>query len=373
MRKQISLNNLDIDKKEQVFLSFLSPETIYLNVQESLSLNKKVLKNEEISPNNYSSISGIVTKILDDKVEITNDFKEEEITNNKKKFDLNKATKESIITNLKKNNIKTINDESLALLLQNQKEYLIIKCFDEEVGLANAPYIFGKNTEKLLALIDKLYSLFCFKKVVLLFKAKDNNLIKKCQENIGTYPNIRTKLINDYYPLKNELVNSLVFLNDTNNNSLILSIYDILEIFYSLKNSLYDKPKVITVSGNALDKTYLIETKMGVKMTEILNNLVELKDIVNIDSHYFLNSYLMIKRLDSLDNLIVTNDFKGIFFNKKVLEEACINCSKCYNVCPVYINPKNINAKCIKCGLCSFYCPSNISLLEKKGSGKHVR
>ncbi len=370
MRKQISLNNLDIDKKEQVFLSFLSPETIYLNVQESLSLNKKVLKNEEISPNNYSSISGIVTKILEDKVEITNDFKEEEITNNKKKFDLNKATKESIITNLKKNNIKTTNDESLALLLQNQKEYLIIKCFDEEVGLVNASYIFGKNTEKLLSLIDKLYSLFAFKRVVLLFKAKDNNLIKKCQENIGTYPNIRTKLINDYYPLTNEFINSLVFLNDTNNDSLILSIYDILEIYYSLKNSFYAKPKVITISGNALSKTYLVETKIGVKVNEILNSITEIKDI---DCYYFLNSYLKIKRLENLDNLIVTNDFKGIFFNKKVPEEACINCSKCYNICPVYINPKNINEKCIKCGLCSFYCPSNISLLEKKGSGKHVR
>lgn len=372
MRKQISLNNLDIDKKEQVFLSFLSPEAIYLSSQENLPLNKRIFKNEEISPNTYSSISGLITSVYNDKIVITNDFKEEELSNDKKKFILDKISQKEIITNLKKNNIKTLNDKLLANLIEEQKEVLIIKCFDEEVGLVNAPYILSKYTEKLLSLIDKIYSLFCFKKVVLLFKAKDNNIIKKCQENIGTYPNIRTRLINNYYPLTNEFINSLVFLNDTNNDSLILSIYDILEIYYSLKNSLYAKPKVITISGNVLDKTYLIETKIGVKITEILDNIREIKDMINIDCHYFLNSYFKIKRLDNLEDLIVTNDFKGIFFNKKVNEEPCINCGKCYNVCPVYINPKNINDKCIKCGLCSYYCPSNISLLEKKGSDEHV-
>lgn len=374
MRRQISLNNLEIDKKEQVYLSFLCPEVIYLNVEEDLPLNKRVLKNEKISSNNYSSISGIVTKIKsvkkdNKKVVITNDFKEEEILEDKKKVDLNKVTAKEIISNLKKNNIKTTNNFLIANLLQKPKEILIIKCFDEEIGVVNASYILAKNIEKLLLLIDKLSTLFDFPKVILLFKAKDNRLITKCQENIGTYPNINTRLINDYYPLTDEFINSLVFLNETSNNSLILSVYDILEVYFSLKNSLFAKPKVITISGNMFDKTFVVETKIGVKISEILDSIPEIK---NIECNYFLNSYFPINRIENIEDLIVTNDFKGLFFNKKVNEEICINCSKCYNICPVYINPKNINGKCIKCGLCSFCCPSNISLLEKKGSDEHV-
>lgn len=379
MRKPVNLNNLDINKKEQVFLSFLSPENIYLPVNEATpSIKKRVLKNEEVFAGIYSSVSGEIIKteenLLDlNKVKtvvIANDFKEEGIIYEKNKFNLEKITKDELIANLEENQIKTTKNELLKELLQREKEVLIIKCFDDEVGIANASYILDKNIEKLLTLIDKLSILFNYKKVLLMFKNKDSAVIAKCKENIGTFPNINTKLINDFYPLRDEFINSLVFLNDTSNNSLILSIYDIYRTYLSLRNSLLDEPKIITISGNALDKTYLVETKVGVKINDVLASTLDIKENNYV---YYINSYLPINKLDNIANLVVTKDFKGIFLNKKEEEEACINCGKCYNICPVYINPKDIKReKCIKCGLCSFYCPSHIDLLEKMRRDEHV-
>lgn len=372
MRKPVNLNNLDINKKEKVFLSFLSPETIYLPITEAPpSINKRVFKNEEIFKSIYSSVSGEIIKVekkliypdITDTLVIANDFKEEEILYEKNKLVLEKITKKEIITNLVENQIKTTNGVLLEKLLQEEKEVLIVKCFDDEVGVINALYILEKNIEKLLILIDKLSILFKFKKVILIFKAKDNVVISKCQENIGTFPNINTKLINDFYPLSDDYINSLVFLNQTSNNSLILSIYDIYQTYLSLRNSLIDELKIITISGNAIDKTYLVVTKIGVKVNDILASIAEIK---NENYVYYVNSYLPINKLKNITDLVITSNFKGIFLNRQISEEKCINCGKCYNICPVYINPKNIDFnKCIKCGLCSFSCPSYIDLLEK--------
>ena len=57
----------------------------------------------------------------------------------------------------------------------------------------------------------------------------------------------------------------------------------------------------------------------------------------------------------------------------ELVQENCINCGACSNICPVKINPlllaknsyktKVIN-KCLKCGLCSYICPVNINFNE---------
>ena len=67
---------------------------------------------------------------------------------------------------------------------------------------------------------------------------------------------------------------------------------------------------------------------------------------------------------------IITDDTEGLLIMKKqcINENKCINCGKCYEICPIKVNPKisllnnKINKNCLDCGLCSYVCPSHINL-----------
>ena len=80
-------------------------------------------------------------------------------------------------------------------------------------------------------------------------------------------------------------------------------------------------------------------------------------------------------RITSLENMIVTPDLQAILIMKEstIEEKLCINCGKCYQVCPKGCNPRayleNRNKEaiknCIDCGLCSYICPSFINLRKE--------
>ena len=77
----------------------------------------------------------------------------------------------------------------------------------------------------------------------------------------------------------------------------------------------------------------------------------------------------------NIKKLIVTPELKSIFIMKREEKssENCINCGKCYQICPIHCNPRAYldNRKkeeikhCIDCGLCSYICPSHINLRKE--------
>ena len=178
---------------------------------------------------------------------------------------------------------------------------------------------------------------------------------------IGTYPDITLKLINDLYPLgmKEVLVRNLI---DKKEEPIVLDVNDVYNIYNVLRK---DKPithKLVTFSGNLLNKSKVINCKLGTNISEILEEEFNIKD-----SNYdiVINGLLSGYKVEN-SNVCITNNIRSVFVVKPIRckTQECINCGNCLNYCPVGANPKTgyKMEKCIKCGLCSYICPANINL-----------
>ena len=88
-----------------------------------------------------------------------------------------------------------------------------------------------------------------------------------------------------------------------------------------------------------IKKSIIINTKLYVSLKELLNEFVKFN---TNEYDIYLNGYIGGKKIDNLEDIIITRDINSIVINKKenILETKCINCGACIKVCP-----KNINVK----------------------------
>ena len=263
------------------------------------------------------------------------------------------------------------NEEELlykSFINTDKTKCIAIKCFDDEPYIENTYFILKNNMEKILDTVDAIRSILKIPQAILLFKDNNNENIIKYNNFIGSYPNISIKLIPDLYPLNNnELLKEMFFhiKKDNYNTIKIINIQNIINVYNAIKRKRQTTEKYITISGNAIENPCVINVKIGTRVKEILQNNIKFKEQ---DVIFLANGPLSGYEVKKLDDLIVTNDFKGLIINKKEVKEAdnCINCGKCYRICPIGLDPKNIDKdKCIRCGLCSYFCPSKINLHEK--------
>ena len=124
--------------------------------------------------------------------------------------------------------------------------------------------------------------------------------------------------------------------------------------------------RLVTVVGNAIDKSFVVNVKIGTSLSDIIKNCC---NIVNDDYYVIVNGLIAGKTLSTLNN-VITTETRSIFLNTKDTqkEKKCINCGLCNSKCPVGLNPKYLKdhkradrSKCIHCGLCTYICPSKIN------------
>lgn len=356
-------------KKPNQLKEYLNPEFIFLPLKDNnLNLSKQEVKKEEkILSSLISPISGTIigTKNMiniDKEIKtlvIKNNYKEELFQKKNSNKNINKMTKNDFFSKLSNMQIDS------AFLNQDYNS-IIIRGFDNELYIENNYYYLQKYSTNILETIDALMHILKIRNGTILLKDNYPDLIINYTKLIGIYPNINIKIIGDLYPLENDKILKEEILNKKDKDDiLILSIDNVINIYNAIKRNRYTTEKFITITGNAINESYVINTKIGSSAKEIINNIVTIKEK---DINYIINNILCCVSLKSIDNLIVTEDLKGIIINKneKVTPSSCINCGKCYKVCPEKLDPKNIDAKkCIKCGLCSYYCPAKINLLER--------
>lgn len=391
MQKLVKINKDKNIKISNQVIDFLNPEFVYIPIYKGYSLkikDKSYIKKEQIVEETdkkipiYSPISGVVAGGINKKkfnnrqiptIAIENDYKEELFKKRAGVKNISNLNKDDLIKIL--STMGTIDSDNGEELLYKVIEdhtnikYLVIKCFDNEPYIENTYFELKNYAEIILETIDDLISILGCNKAILLMKNNFPDNIIKYNNYLGTYPKITIKLIDDLYPLNNDQIikKEILKMKNDNNNLIIFSLQNILNIYNAVKRKRQITEKYITITGNAIENPCVINVKIGTQITEIIKNIIKIKEK---DVTFITNGLLSGYEIDNINGLIVTNDFEGLIINKKVYTtpSKCINCGKCYNVCPMGLNPKNIDfSKCIRCGLCSYYCPAKIDLLRNSG------
>ncbi len=374
MRKLIKLQkDLSICYSSAI-ADFLNPDQVYIPKKDNYELlvkqNENVLKGQMILENNLNKVispisgvvQGLINKNVDGKIQktvvIQNDFKEKEKSNNRK---IKKYNKEIIISKLYEYYFKYI-----ASILESKKiNHLIIKGLDDEPYIVNNSYVLNSYHREILELADLLTTQFNIVNTLIVIKSNDTTNIEKYLANIGTYPNIHLKLIEDYYLLGNDyfLLENLAL---SERDTLVIDAKTFLEIYYALFYNKYFHETFITISGKSIEKAYVIKAKNGSLLSDILTKFIKYKD----EKHIFILNGLMTGTKCDPEKTIITKNTKGVIVipDEEIPSTKCISCGLCYKVCPVKVNPKKvmdshkISNNCLDCGLCSYICPSYINL-----------
>ncbi len=138
--------------------------------------------------------------------------------------------------------------------------------------------------------------------------------------------------------------------------------------------------KVATFSGRALHRQANLEVKVGTLLSDVVNYLGGVKDVVKIVS----GGPMMGFAISSLD-VPVTKTTSGVLFlnsSETDLGEfgPCIHCGWCMEACPMGLSPKEVALyveagrghltekfgifDCFECGCCAYVCPAKRPLVQ---------
>lgn len=355
---------------ENTICNYLDPKNVYIPILKKEDLRKQ----DYIYKNSYfgayiASVSGVIKgskKVLIKNkyypaLKVVNDYKEDcKNDKNIKKIvninDLEHVLEDNyffeIVNKIKNKNVKNI----------------IVNAVDEDPYTLNEIMILTNFYQQIFDTIEELLKIFNIENALITSKNTNSEAIKKVKSIIGTYPNINFKLLEDKYLITYDkfLCENL---NIKEDETLILTASDIYDIYYFLLKHKKINETIITISGDAIEKSMIIKTRLGVSLKELINNLITIN---NESYEIYINGLLKGYKISNINDIIITKDIKYIVIKVKenidVLE--CINCSVCYKVCPFNINVlkcyKNNtkNKRCIGCALCNYVCPSKIKLKE---------
>lgn len=392
---------LDKHKKETMnkLEEFLTPKYVYFKINDTdevlVKEKQKIKCGEKIIKTKFDSFihSSVSGKVIgfEEKVDyqnnkskfikIENDLKE---TNDFKKVDIKKITKEKFTELLKENGIVGLGGAGFPTYIKydtDNVETLIINGVECEPYItADHTILFNKIKEivETLKIIEKIYNL---KEIFIAIKTGNLNLKDKIIPMINE-TNIKLIEVPNLYPMGWE--KSLVrYVKHTDYVKLPIEkniIVSNASTIYAINNALNGIPlieKIITVSGNSINNPTNIKVKIGTTFNELKDTFkgYSEKDIVLVAGGPMMGAAI------ETDEFVIPNNLNCVIAlkNTKVLDPiTCLRCGKCADHCPAKICPvlvkDNINnvdelkrldvSRCIECGICSFVCPSKINLRE---------
>lgn len=360
----VSSTILNIKNPEYVYIPILPNSKAFVSLNTPVKIGTPLLSlNNDI----YTSpISGNITSIkkvntINGEINafvIKNDFEELNVKETKVKKN---------ILNIK----KEVLDKALALFKIDltYKQNLILNCIDDEPYTLTESFYLLENYAEFLEVLDKLAAIYQLN-IFIAVKSSSNYSINELMNYLGMYPNIKLEITPNLYLLgKDEFLLKHLGLNISESKVIKASSFYYLSNF--IKKGRLKTDQLITVSGNNVNNPCIIKAKIG---SDAKNALKDIK-ILSKDFICIANG-LMSGKIISLDNLIITEDITSILIMKKNtklshLEEKCLNCGACINICPVNINPilllnnndyyHKTKDKCLNCGLCSYICPAYIN------------
>lgn len=360
---------LNIDKKDYlvpntVEVFFREGDSIYVDTGDYVYINQ-LLVESPTGIKTYATVSGTVERKQDTLV----------ITNDKTDSAMNSEDSITSIEDVKKDEILSI-CQTLGISFENRlivnklrtnSKVLVVNGMDIEPYQFNNNYLFQDNVKNLLETINLLSRRFNLDAYLLLNKYDDNN-VYAVKTLIGSYPNINFIVVNEVFPYNTNGVIAKKYFNEYKlEEILFLDTVSLYKIFVAVKDKLPVSQRFITVVLDDPTKAYVINTKYGANLKEVI------KDTVNPsfdNKDIFLNNFMRKVKCSNIDALTVTDNTKTIFIFEKDDETAskCIKCGKCVDICPMGLNPlsRKLDSACIRCGLCNFVCPANRNLISRE-------
>lgn len=148
--------------------------------------------------------------------------------------------------------------------------------------------------------------------------------------------------------------------------------------------------RVVTISGNAVNKPGNYLVRLGTLYSYVVEKAADgyKGDLARIIS----GGPMMGFAVNSLDFPIIKGSGAVLLFNHESgfahvpVEQTCVRCGHCVDVCPMFLEPtvivqdvkkRNWDAAasasihaCIECGSCAFQCPAHIPLVQYIRMGK---
>jgi len=220
-------------------------------------------------------------------------------------------------------------------------------------------------------------------KAIIAIKATKKDLITKVSEAFASNSQVSVKAVPDVYPMGWE--RTLVY-------QVFKKRYDKLpgEVGVVVNNTstaiafaqaLSGKPiieKMITVSGDGIDKPANVLAVVGMKAADIVE---QLGGYTAEEISLIAGGPMMGKTITS-DQFVTTpyTNSLTILKTKPLDPIACLRCGNCNDTCPAGLLPVRINEAektknvdlivklnteaCIECGLCTYVCPSKLDVTE---------
>lgn len=381
------MKNIKNNIKDATIHDFLNPEFIYIPILDGYKVSVKekdhVLKEDVLMSkdgiNIYSPVSGTIVG-KSDSLLLNNKKKDFLVIENDYKEEIKKP--HGVIRYIsdydKDEMIKLINDyQASKVKLDTKAKRLIINGIDKDPYEKTRSFLINSSSDKILETVDALINVLDIKETIFAINNNDTNNVLNLSSHIGTYPNIRLKLMPDIYPIgyKTILLRNLLSKRQIDEGVIVLNVEDVYNIYTVLKRKKPILEKLVTISGKSIDNSMVVNVKIGTSMADLIKNACK----VNNDKYYvIINGLISGMTLENL-NTIITTDVRSIFLNPIDDQEEvpCINCGLCNLKCPMHLNPKYIKehknadtSKCIECGLCTYICPSKINFKPYVG-GNH--
>ena len=369
MHNLIELEKDNNIKVMSVVVKYTKPDKIYIPIP--LNSNILVIKNEVvcidfplIKTQDMIITSPISGKILD--------IEEKENLNGKTKvLVIENNYHETKMNNKEKIDLKNLNASNLNNILLNNfnikidNDILILNCLDDEPYILTESYYMFNYYEEFLELLDNFSKIYNLKKIIICLKSTNSEHINKLMEWLGMYPNISLEVIPNLYLISNNYYLKQ-YLEIT--EAIIIKASLFYDTYNLLKRNRFKTDKLFTISGNALENPMIVKVKIGTKLSDVITNLIKLK---NKEIEYYANG-LMQGKVITTNDFIITPDLNGILIMEKedIKEDTCLKCGACAKVCPVKLKPylfsnakylNEVKNTCLKCGLCTYICPSYIN------------
>lgn len=335
---------------------FLNPDYINIKCNEVyVKIGEYVYKNQVVGDNLISSVSGVVKDIINNKVIIENDYRE---YSKGSKIYTDKVSIERILK-------VTANNKNLFDKFKSRYEFsnIVINCINDSMYVYNKIYLLKEEMVDILKLMNELRLSYKSDNSMIVIRSNDCNMLDSFFNKLEGFPETNVCLVKDEYLLENKniLLNKLKL---DSINTLYLDIEELIMLNDLLTGNVRST-KVITISGDGINKSLVIRLKKYTLLKEVLDKYF----ILDKDVDIIVNGLLTGRKISDINNFVIDDSVKSINIMKRVdvVKNKCIKCGKCIRVCPFNVNilsGKNIN-KCIDCGLCSYVCPCHINLRRK--------
>lgn len=391
---------------------YLNPEYVYIPLISGSDTNISIFvkKNDYVykgtilgkKQGNFpipilSSVSGIVTGFeekyyLNGKkikcVVIQNDFKELVEKKSPVCDDITKISKDNFIDILKNNAIVGLGGANFPTFAKyntdKQIKTLIVNAVECEPYITADYTLILEHAEEILECVNAIIKINGISEAYIAVKKTNTKIINAFDKYIGTFPNIKIYLMPNLYPMgwEKSIVQEILKKSydklPSEVNAVVNNVSTIYAIYESLK---YNRPltsRIVTFTGEGLEKPLNIKLKFGTLASEVIKKYCKYK---NVNDLLFIAGGPMMGNSIETDDLVITPNLNCILVLPKFKKSEpleCLRCGLCVKYCPAKLAPvlikndcdnpealKQYEAnRCIECGLCSYVCPSKIRVRD---------